>query len=462
MGPDGTSETVAVIEATSRRNFRGWKVVIASAVVMCLQSSLVLHAFGHYAVVLQQQFGWSRTTFSVAYSLNRSESALLGPVQGWAVDRFGAGTVMRIGLVVLAVGFVCFSLVQTPLQFIGAFVVMAVGSGLSGFLTVTTTVVRWFQRRRARALAISSAGMALGGLTAPLLVWLLQNVGWRTTAAASAVVVLVIGLPLCRYFTGDPASHGEAVDGIRADQIKNGEGNRRPDEVQFTASQALRTRAFWMISLGHAAALLVVGSVLAHLPLFLTTEQNLTLQEASIVAAGLPLLQVSGQIVSGVVGDQVSKRLLAGLAMLGHTVGLLLLTFATNRWMIWMFVLFHGLAWGVRGPLMHALRADYFGTLAFGKIMGISSIILTLGVVGGPLLAGILADVTGSYRVGFSILAAVTGMGAVFFALAAPPVPPARGVGAVRTPAGADVNHRRAHVPIGDPRRLSGRGTGNG
>lgn len=436
MGSPATSHIAPATADPPTGVFRGWKVVAASAVVMSLQSSLVLHAFGHYAVVLQQHFGWSRTTFSLAYSLNRSESALLGPLQGWAVDRFGAGTMMRIGLTLLAAGFVCFSLVQTPLQFIGAFVVMAVGSGLSGFLTVTTTVVRWFQRRRARALAISSAGMALGGLTAPGLVWLLQNVGWRQTAAGSAAVCLIVGLPLSRYFDGTPASHGEVVDGIRAE---GDAGHRRPvpaPDVQFTARQALRTQAFWMISLGHAAALLIVGAVLAHLPLFLTTEKGFSLQAASIVAAALPLLQVAGQLISGVLGDQLNKRVLAGVAMLGHTIGLLLLTFATSRWMIWMFVLFHGVAWGVRGPLMHALRADYFGTTAFGKIMGISSVILAVGIVGGPLLAGVLADATGSYRAGFTILAILTGLGGLFFVMAAPPAHPAdrHGVAAGRDP----------------------------
>jgi MFS family permease len=92
--------------------------------------------------------------------------------------------------------------------------------------------------------------------------------------------------------------------------------------------------------------------------------------------------------------------------------------------MIWLFVPFHGLAWGVRGPLMQALRADYFGSTSFAKIMGLSSLIVMLGMMGGPLVAGILADRTGSYQLGFTVLALLAGAGVIFFILATPPKPP--------------------------------------
>jgi MFS family permease len=107
--------------------------------------------------------------------------------------------------------------------------------------------------------------------------------------------------------------------------------------------------------------------------------------------------------------------------MMGHVVGLLALTFATNFWMIWSFVLLHGMAWGMRGPLMSAIRADYFGSSSFGQILGYSSVILMFGMVGGPLLAGVLADVTGDYQLGFSILSGLAALGSAFFILATPP-----------------------------------------
>jgi MFS family permease len=110
--------------------------------------------------------------------------------------------------------------------------------------------------------------------------------------------------------------------------------------------------------------------------------------------------------------------------MVGHAAALLLLATASAYWMVVVFALLHGLSWGTRGPLMAAIRADYFGSAAFGTISGVSSMVTMLGMVGGPLIAGILADRTGSYRLGFTVLALLAFLGSVFFLLAKRPPPP--------------------------------------
>jgi len=107
-------------------------------------------------------------------------------------------------------------------------------------------------------------------------------------------------------------------------------------------------------------------------------------------------------------------------------MGLLLLAHATAFWMLVVFAVLHGASWGVRGPLMSAIRADYFGAASFGTISGLSSMVLMVGMMGGPLVAGIIADRTGSYVPGFQILAGLAALGSVFFVLATPPGPPRR------------------------------------
>jgi len=92
--------------------------------------------------------------------------------------------------------------------------------------------------------------------------------------------------------------------------------------------------------------------------------------------------------------------------MLGHAAGLLCLAYAVNPAMVILYAVVHGFAWGLRGPLMQAIRADYFGRSAIGMILGLSFMIIVVGQVGGPMIAGILADLTGNYRAGFTILAA--------------------------------------------------------
>lgn len=414
-----SSEASEAPSAERRRVFFGWRLAGSGAVILALQSALVLQAFGQYAVILREQYGWSKTTMSIAYSFNRAESGLLGPIHGWALHRFGSRRVMRFGAVVMTAGFVWFSQIRSPVQLVASFFVIAVGAGLSGFLTLNTEIVRWFDRKRTRALSLTSIGIATGGLAVPLVVLALRHIGWRETALGSGILLGCITFALASWFGTMPADRGEVVDGeppAAGAAARRGVGHRH-----LTAREALRTRAFWLLALGHASALLIVGAVVAHLSLFLTSEHGYSLQTASFVAAGIPVFQIAGMLLGGALGDRYSKRVLCSGAMFGHVTGLLMVTFATNAAMVGAFVVLHGLAWGMRGPLMSAIRADYFGSTAFGQIMGYTSIVLMFGMVGGPLFAGVLADVTGSYQTGFTVLAGLSALGAVFFALAGPP-----------------------------------------
>ena len=407
--------------------FRGWKVVGAGGVMQGLQAALFMHASGSYLVELQREFGWSKTALSGAVAMNRAETALLGPAQGWLLDRFGPKIIARTGSVFMAAGFLAFGQVRSLWQFYVAFLLIAVGSSFCGFVTVTVSIVRWFERLRARALSVGGMGLGIGGMCVPLIVWSFSLFGWRTTASAAGVGGAVAAWWLAKYLEGRPDDYGQQIDGgakvVAAARTVRAEGL---SDIHFTAAEAMRTRAFWMISFGHMSALFVVGVVMAHLQLFLTSERGYSLQQASFVAAALPFVQLAGMALGGYLGDRINKRLIASVAMCGHAGGLLLLAWSPNVTVVVLFVLLHGLAWGARGPLMQALRADYFGTSSFATIMGISSSIVLIGTVLGPLIAGWIADTTGSYVAAFVLLAAMTGLGMIFFVLAKPPSPPQR------------------------------------
>ena len=110
--------------------------------------------------------------------------------------------------------------------------------------------------------------------------------------------------------------------------------------------------------------------------------------------------------------------------MMFHTAALFLIANATELWMVLLFTAMHGLAWGIRGPLMVALRADYFGPSSFGTIMGFSSLIVMLGMSIGPIYAGYMADTHGDYVIGFSVLGIGALLGSLCFLFARPPVHP--------------------------------------
>jgi sugar phosphate permease len=353
------------------------------------------------------------------------EVALLGPVLGWAIDRFGPKVFVRTGVVVFGAGLCLLSQVNSLPAFYGAFVVIALGSSLCGFFPLNVSLIHWFERKRARALSAMSIGLACGGIMVPLVAESITSFGWRPTALASGILAIVVGVPLALVIRNSPYEIGEVPDGVPAEPRTEGSNAESTDSTRdFTASEALRTSAFWLISLGHGFALFVVHAVSVHAITHLKEGLGYSVAAAALAISLVTFFQIGGVFLGWAIGDRYRKRLIAGACMLAHALGLLLLTYAVNWPMVVAFAVLHGTAWGLRGPFMQAIRADYFGRSAIGMILGLSFLIIVVGQVGGPIIPGIFADITGDYRLGFTILAVLAALGSGFFFFARKPKRP--------------------------------------
>ena len=403
-------------------------MVGAGCAMQFLQSCLLLQAFGAYVAILRDDMGWTKTQLAGAAALHQVEAALLGPLLGWVIDRFGTQGVIRTGVIVFGIGFMLLSQIETLLGFYAAFVVVALGASLGGFFPLNVALIHWFERKRARALSSMQFGFALGGIAMPAVAWSLATYGWRPTAFASGVIIIVLGFPLSLVMRRRPEDFGERVDGEPAPppvaSVPGAPEPARPDR-DFTAREALRTPAFWLLALGHGFALFVVSAVNVHAITHMKEGLGYSLEAASLVILAQTLSQIGGIAAGWFIGDRYDKRMLSAGCMFLHMAGLLSLTYAVNPAMVLAFAVMHGFGWGLRGPFMQAIRADYFGRSAIGLILGLSFMIVVLGQIGGAMISGILADATGNYRAGFTVVALLAGLGSVFFLIARKPALPA-------------------------------------
>ena len=397
-------------------------MAVAGSSIQFLQAGLLQQAFGAYLAVLTEERGWSKTALSGAAAMQSMEAAALGPLLGWIIDRFGSQGMIRIGVIAFGAGFMLLSRIDSLAGFYGAFIVIALGSSMCGFFPINVALIHWFEKKRARALSSLTLGLALGGIFVPVVAWSMQSFGWRATAFASGLIIILVGWPLSHVFRHrHPKDIGETLDGLPATAALTGEAAPFRQR-EFSAREALRTRAFWLLSLGHGFALLVVTAVNVHAITHMKEGLGYSVAEASLVITLVTLSQVGGVLLGWALGDRFEKRFVSAVCMLLHSAGLLMLTFATGPAMLLAFAVLHGSAWGLRGPLMQAIRADYFGRQAIGMILGLSSLIVVIGQAGGPLIAGAFADLTGSYTSGFTVLALLAGMGSMFFFLARRPL----------------------------------------
>ena len=266
-----------MFQARPRLNqvFYGWWLVGLSGFIAVVATVPLFHAMSVWAVALQREFDWTRTQLGFALTFTRVEGGLMGPVEGYLTDRFGTRRMVFIGLVVLGGAFLFFAQIENLWMFYLAYILMSLGQGLGHWIPLMTLLNRWFARRRAMAVGWSNVGSRFGALIlVPVIAWAVDpdhdRLGWRMTATILGVFILVVAGPLSRMIRNSPQEMGLLPDGDRTGAPTAGAAPApQPSETGLTASEAIRTPAFWLISFGHGFTSMTILAIMAHLALLM-------------------------------------------------------------------------------------------------------------------------------------------------------------------------------------------------
>ena len=414
--------------AGERRIFYGWWLVVISGVVMVAATVPLFHAMTVWAVALERHFGWTRAQLGLALTLTRVESGLIGPLEGYLTDRVGTRRMVLAGLVILGGAWIFFSFVGNLWMFYVAYILMAVGQGLGSWIPLMTALNKWFIRRRSSAIGWSNVVSRMGALLlVPLIAWCVADapgrIGWQLTALILGIVIVALAVPLASLIRNDPRDYGEEPDGGAPHPVDSGGPASGPAAQQgMTAADALRTPAFWLISFGHGFISMVILAIMAHLGL-LMGDKGYAEQDAAWVVSAYIGMAVIFQVVGGYIGDRMSKRVVVAFFAIVQAGGVLVLVVAQTMPMFLLFALLFGAGMGGRSPLTVAIRADYFGTVSFGKILGLSTVPMNVLLLFASPFAGWMYDQYGTYSLAFLILAGLNLVGALFFLAATPPRP---------------------------------------
>ncbi len=393
---------------------------------MSIASGINFHGFGNFIIPFGREFGWSRTTISVIFSAARLESGLLGPIEGWAVDRSGPRRLILVGIPLMGLGYIALSFINGLIAFFFVYVFMiALGNSLGMSTPITAAAANWFNKRRGLAFGVMWSGVGLGGLFVPAVGWLIETYDWRTAALIIGVFVAAIGPPVASVMRHRPEQYGYYPDGIvpdgARDSPKDPQGRTRPIIADlsndFTAREALRTSSFWFLTLSIMARSLVSGGIGLHLvPFFVDLgASNVT---AAALAGSVGLMSIPGRFGLSALGDFVNKRYVMAASLAVMSVSIIFMARAPNVTAVIPVLIVFSASQGGISVIPQSLIADYFGRRSYATIQGFRSSIQMLGIIVGPIISGYIFDTTGSYTnafLGFSA-AALLSMALVFMA----------------------------------------------
>ncbi|MCE2464721.1 MAG: MFS transporter [Dehalococcoidia bacterium] len=402
--------------------FYGWKMVAVVSFLIAVMSLGVFQGVGTYLVALERQFGWSRTALSGAFAFSRVQGAAIGPVEGFLIDRFGCRRMIIIGFSIMGAGFIFLSRTEELWQFYLGFIILTLGSGLGGWLACVTIVNNWFIRRRSIAMSSAMSGIHIAGLLVSVLALAVDKFGFHNATLGIGVFVLLVCLPMTKFIRNRPEEYGLQPDGNIAPSLTGGPEAyaREPD---FTAREALRTRAFWIIAFVHLSSSVAIVSLALHLVPKLT-DMGMSLSSAGIVVLTYTAIALPSQTVAGYVADRMPKTAAIFVFIAFQAAGIMVIALADSVPMVYLFAVLYGIGFGGRVPLLTAIRGDYFGRKSFATIMGLSQLPNNIGMIVAPLFAGYMFDTTGSYLIPFSVFAGLTALGGVVIWFASPPKVP--------------------------------------
>jgi MFS family permease len=328
-------------------------------------------------------------------------------------------------------------------MFYMAFIIMAVGQGMGGWLPMNTLLNNWFVRNRATAMGISSAISRLGALILiPAMAWAVDpaedNLGWRMTAVLLGVMAFSLAIPITKVIRNRPEDMGLRTDGDPPEKASasdatlvtgdSDEGTAASGPViyegDFTLKQAMRTSSFWLIAFGHGFTSMIIISIMAHLAPLLTLDRGYSVPTAGLVVTAYTAVSMIFQIVGGYVGDRVPKRIALFFFSSIQASAIFILIFAPNLGYIFLFAVVFGMGFGGRNPLTTSIRGDYFGRSSFGKIMGMTQLPMNVLLLIAPIFAGYMRDTYGTYNVAFITLAGLNYLGGVLLLMAKKPTLP--------------------------------------
>ena len=411
------------------RFFYGWVIVAGAWIMYMLNQAAFTWGFTVFVNPLAQEFGWSRSSITIAWALSLSWGLLLAPWFGRALDSHGPRWVLVTGGALGGVGWILIPAVATYWQFLACFVLL-VGTGLNGAIGPSTgaaAISQWFKLRRSLALGVFFTGSGGAGLLLiPLMSALTQAYGWRVSAVSLGITTLLLTALVAPFMRHKPEQHGLELDGgppasVAAERKRPWDFIKRLPfpkhrvvvEREFSLAEAMRSAPFWMFTCAIFLRYVGMGITQVHqVPHMLARGVDPAIATAALSLA--LTINIPSRIVVGWMGDLYSKKwLLNLLAMAG---GLALFAFALIEpgltGLVWVYALLWGIGLAML-PLQAAWVADTYGRKHYGSINSVSNSIALSGRVVGALGAALAFDFFGSYTVVMLLGAAGFAVGAV-------------------------------------------------
>jgi MFS family permease len=406
------------------RAFYGWWIVLAGTVILFVSSGIGFYGHGVILDPLRTLHGWSKGTISSAVTLYFFTSGIMGLMIGRRIDRYGPKWVLLMGAVIIGTGFVLLSLIRTVWQLYATYFIMALGFSCTSLIPVNTLITNWFIRKRGFAMSLTNTGLSAGGIVmVPLASYIISHWGLAVALPVLGSVYCAVVVAITSFVRQRPSDLDQFPDGEPSAPKIAGKHSARlnySDQMRvWSRSRALRTVPFWSIVIAFMLALTGQIAFLVHQVSFLGQYLGVSGAAAAVsITAGASIV---GRLWLGTCVDRLDKRRVIMVCFMIQGAAVMLLAHFHHVVVLYLGTLAFGLTMGNIIMMQSLITAECFGLVSFATVSGLAGVFTMSGAAFGPTIAGLIFDAAQSYRLSFTIFAAMSAFAILVICFAKPP-----------------------------------------
>ena len=392
----------------TRRPHYAW-IVLAVTFVALLAGAGIRPTPSVLIIPLEQEFGWTRSSISLAISVNIFLYGLMGPFAGGLMQRLGVRRTTIGALLLLAAGVALATRITRPWQLVLDWgILVGTGSGMVALVLGATVVNRWFRTRRGLAMGLLTASTATGQLVfLPLLASVIEHHGWRAAvlivAGAAALAVPVVAL-LLRERPGELGLGPYGADLAHPQHPSAQSGGPSPARLALGAlAEASRSRDYWLLF----ATFFICGAstnglIGTHL-IPAAHDHGIPEVRAAGLLALMGVFDLVGTTGAGWLTDRWSSRYLLAWYYGLRGLSLFFFPFALTgpEASLWVFAVWYGLDWIATVPPTLRLATDAFGAERAPIVFGWIGVGHQIGAALTAFSAGWIRTTFGDYQLAF-------------------------------------------------------------
>ncbi len=381
--------------------------ITALALGQLVAWAALFYAFSSFVLPMQREFAWGKPETMGALTLGMTVWGISSYAAGAAIDRGHGRWVMTLGAALAGTGFLLWSQIHTLSMLYIAWAVMGAAMAMTLYEPAFAVLTkRYPDHYRQGITSLTLVGGFASTLSFPAVAWLIATWGWRHA-------LMVIGLLL---LFGVAPLHAWALRG--ADTPSRAAAHDAVDNA--TLHEALRHRAFWLLTVAFALYAFVSAALWAHImPAF--AAKGTSESQALTVVMWVGPAQVVGRVVYLWLGRHIGPRSLGLMVLAGTPVSLAVFAWADHLAGLLLFALLFGVANGLSTIVRGNVVPEYFGREHVGRISGAMSAIALMTRAAAPLAVAWLLLAVPGYREVMGVLALLGAASWLAFALAQPP-----------------------------------------